>query len=347
LENPYQDLSTEAFWKLAVALKDYSEIENVWNPKFHLKQSDSLITYGSCFSQNVGWALRSKGFKWLITEPSPYGLSATSKKSFSYDLFSSRTGNIYTTSLLKQWISWSINPRLVPDEIWTANDRFFDPFRPTIEPNGFASKEELLQSRKNTLVAFKQSILRADYMVFTLGLSEGWINSTHNYEYPMCPGTAAGSFDKTEHEFFNQSFTEILRNLKISLNHMRKLNSKLKVILTVSPVPITATMTGKHVLTANSGSKSTLRAVCEELYRELDFVDYFPAYDIVQSPNSKGKFYKENWRNISPEGISFVMNNFLQSLENKFGKYPNVDLSTPATNDDEICDEEILQAFAK
>jgi hypothetical protein len=53
------------------------------------------------------------------------------------------------------------------------------------------------------------------------------------------------------------------------------------VILTVSPVPLAATFTGRDVLVANMYSKSVLRAVAEEIRARFDFVDYFPSYESV------------------------------------------------------------------
>src|SRR5277367_216550 len=100
-QNPYSALPDNAFWKSAVASKDPAEIGGLWDPKFDIKPSQRVVTFGSCFAQHIGRALRTRGFSWYISERAPEGLSDANLKVFNYDLFSSRTGNIYTSSLLK------------------------------------------------------------------------------------------------------------------------------------------------------------------------------------------------------------------------------------------------------
>ena len=60
-------------------------------------------------------------------------------------------------------------------------------------------------------------------------------------EYAMCPGTAGGTFDAQLHEFHNHSHGEILKDMRRSLAIMRGASPRLRVLLTVSPVPLTAT----------------------------------------------------------------------------------------------------------
>ncbi|EYD74133.1 hypothetical protein Rumeso_04332 [Rubellimicrobium mesophilum DSM 19309] len=188
--HPYNDLPPKAFWKPAVGDRNMLQIEELWDPKFRISAQDKVSTYGSCFAQHIGRALKSRGFNWFRAEPAPQFMSSTNLTRFNYDVFSSRTANIYTTSLLQQWAEWAFGSKPVPEEVWEADGRFYDPFRPRIEPDGFASVEELRRSREETLRAFRQSVTDAAFFVFTLGLTERWMNTAHGYEYPMCPGTA-------------------------------------------------------------------------------------------------------------------------------------------------------------
>lgn len=100
--NPYQTLPSKAFWKPAVADRSMLEIDGLWEPKFHIDSNDSIATFGSCFAQHIGKALKARGFSWLITEPPPHSLRGEAALEFNYGVFSCRTANIYTTSLLKQ-----------------------------------------------------------------------------------------------------------------------------------------------------------------------------------------------------------------------------------------------------
>ena len=199
MKNPYENLPDEAFWRTAVADKAPLEISQIWQPKFKIIKKQCIATAGSCFAQHISKALLKRGYAWFNGEPAPPGLSNESRLKFNYGVFSFRTGNIYTAALLKQWVEWSLKDKPVPNEVWEKDGRFYDPFRPNIEPNGFESVGELQASRNTTLLAMREVFTKANVFVFTLGLTEAWINSEHHYVYPMCPGTVAGEFDEQKH----------------------------------------------------------------------------------------------------------------------------------------------------
>lgn len=56
-----------------------------------------------------------------------------------------------------------------------------------------------------------------------------------------------------------------------------------KVLLTVSPVPLGTTFTGKDVVVANSYSKAVLRVCAEMLTEKYPQADYYPSYELVSS----------------------------------------------------------------
>lgn len=346
-DNPYSNLPNEAFWRTAVADNSMFDISNLHVPTFNIRPQNAVATYGSCFAQHFGRALQARGYNWLRTEVAPKGLSESNIKRFNYDVFSARTGNIYTTSLLLQWVSWAAGQAEVPDEIWEKDGRFYDPFRPRIEPKGFASPEEVRDSQRHTIACFGESIRQADVFVFTMGLTESWKNVQGGYEYPMCPGTVAGDFDPDVHVFENQSYTAILDNLRKAAKLMRGMNPNLKIILTVSPVPLTATMSGRHVLVATSASKSILRAVADEVEKTRKYVDYFPSYEIIASPVFKGTFYEPNQREVNPHGVDLVMDHFFAGLYAKYGapKQLQRKKGAAASAEELVCEEALLEAF--
>jgi hypothetical protein len=362
--HPYENLDEKFFWATAVARRNMFDISGLWDPRFNIGQKTNVSTFGSCFAQHIGRALRRNGFNWLITEPTPAGLNADSAKKFNYDVFSARTGNIYTASLFGQWVKWAVGDESIPSEIWRKDDRFFDPFRPNIEPNGFESEQELLQSREMAVSAFLEALTQSRILVFTLGLTESWINTRHGYEYPMCPGTVAGEFNPNQHEFLNQDFLFVRDRLSETILRVRELNPAIKFLLTVSPVPLTATKSGNHVLVATMESKSVLRAVAGTLQRQFEFVDYFPSYEIINATPFRGTFFEPNQRNVNLTGVDHVMSMFFKCLNAKFGTKTNGKRKSiaaqrqrsgdipkhgsPVDSDKDVaCEEELLDAFAK
>jgi hypothetical protein len=366
--HPYKGLGESSFWSTAVAQKNMFDICDLWKPKIKITERTQFSTYGSCFAQHFGRSLKSRGFHWLITETAPAGLGEENTQKFNYGVFTARTGNIYTSSLLKQWVEWAAPSAHLPEEIWERKGRFYDPFRPNIEPDGFESPEELHESRANTVAAFRRSILEADIFVFTMGLTESWVNKPHGYEYPTCPGTIAGEFSEELHGFVNQDYSTIRRNLIQAIKQIRRLNPKIEILLTVSPVPLTATMSGNHVLVATMESKSILRAVAGAVQRELPFVDYFPSYEIINATPYRGAFFEPNQRSVNHVGVDHVMNTFFGSLDKRTAakghseaekslapgselnrKRHRFESGTPIQTKDAdalVCEEELLEAFA-
>jgi hypothetical protein len=352
--NPYEALNDKAFWSPAVAKRNMFDIADLWVPKFQIARKMRVATFGSCFAQNIGRALKERGFNWMIAETAPSGLQEEHARKFNYGIFSARTGNIYTVSLLKQWVGWAMGGA-VPDEVWSAGGRYYDPFRPNIEPGGFESVEELTRSREAAIEAFKTTLTDSKVFVFTLGLTESWFNKTHGYEYPMCPGTVAGEFDPDLHKFVNQDYLFIKKTLTETLKLIRELNPQLKFLLTVSPVPLTATMSGNHVLVATMESKSVLRAVAGATSRQYSSVDYFPSYEIFNAPPFRGAFFDANQRTVNHAGVEHVMDLFFSSLRAKYpydddtaaGKDRGKKPRKLASREDAVCEEELLNAFAK
>jgi hypothetical protein len=348
--NPYEKLGEKHFWSAAVAKLNMFDIKEIWEPKFPIRNGMKISTFGSCFAQHIGEALAYRRFNWFITESPPPFISKETAKEFNYGIFSARTGNIYTATLLKQWVEWATGKKEVPSEIWEKSGRFYDPFRPSIEPNGFESEKELLRSRSAAITAFRAVLTESNIFIFTLGLTESWINSDLHYEYPLCPGTIAGTFDAKKHEFLNQDFQLINSTLESTFLTIKKINPKIKFILTVSPVPLTATMSTNHVLVATMESKSILRAVSGSLKNRFKFIDYFPSYEIINSTPFRGVFFESNLRNVNSFGVNHVMDSFFKCLYSKFPQFTPIndkDLDIHQNNNDLICDEEILNSFLK
>lgn len=230
--------------------------------------------------------------------------------------------------------------------MWASRDRYFDPFRPTIEPNGFHSPEELVRSRATTIACFRDALAEADMLVFTLGLTECWRNAIEDYEYQSSPSIVKDAFDPERHRFHNQTVGEILGDMNIVFERMRRFNPDLKILLTVSPVPITATASDHHVLVAMLHTKSVLRAAAGELAAQHPFCDYFPSYEMVTGPPFRGMFYAPNLRAVTKHGIDFVMDRFFTAIEHD-GRDRVALPATEPTDMDPLCDEELLDQFAR
>jgi len=359
MKNPYVALGEDAFWKHAVASNSPFSMGGLWKPKYPVTQDMKIVTAGSCFAQHIGRALAARGYTWFDAEPAPPFLKPDEARTYNYGIFSFRTGNIYTTRMLRQWLEQAHGRAAPMMEAWDdGKGRVFDPMRPAIEPEGFASHEEFVQAREVTYGALRRAVQEAGVFIFTLGLTESWANAETGQEYASCPGTAAGTYDPGKHVFVNHRVDAIAADLEAALTVLHEENPALKVLLTVSPVPLTATASGQHVLTATTYSKSVLRTVAGMAAQDHEWVDYFPSFEIISTPPFHGMFFEPNKRSVNPHGVDFVMKNFFADQEAAFGKVVTQPASPPkggrkagrkkpgaARNMDVKCEEEMLNAF--
>ena len=86
---------------------------------------------------------------------------------------------------------------------------------------------------------------------------------------------------------------------------------RLRMILTVSPVPLAATAEDRHVLAATTYSKSVLRVAAEQLARQGE-VYYFPAYEIMMAAGND--YFAPDRRSIVEQGVQHVMSLFSRHL---------------------------------
>ncbi|MFJ8309904.1 MULTISPECIES: GSCFA domain-containing protein [unclassified Streptomyces] len=343
--NPYQSLPARSFWRTAVAEPDMLDIDGLWTPKFPIGQDDVVLTAGSCFAQHIGRALVERGMNWREAEPAPPGLTEAERQARHYGTFSFRTGNIYTAAMLRQWLTWAHDESAAPEEVWHEDGRYFDPYRPGVEPEGYASAGEVRSARRATLAAIRGAVAGASCLVFTLGLTEAWRDRTHGTVHPVCPGTVRGTFDADRHVFHNHTFAEVHHDLSAAIELARAANPELRVLLTVSPVPLTATATGGHALTATTYSKSVLRAVAGQLAQEHAHVDYFPAYEIVTGFPFKAAFFEPNLRSVTPRGVAFVMGRFFDALADRPAAPGRARRARPRAGEDLWCDDAVLDYY--
>lgn len=310
MTSPYDDFPRSAFWRTAVADVAALDIDGIAAPKFILSREDRVATLGSCFAQHIGRELRRRGYNWFEAERPIPGFPPEVDAAFHYGVFSFRTGNIYTPRALIQWLDWATGAAKPPADYWTAEARVVDPFRPAIEPEGFDDEVAAAAARHATLSAIAASLRKIDVVVFTLGQTEAWRDRDGGHVFAVCPGTAGGTFDAGRHEFVNFSYADCLADMERAIAHLRHANPRIKVILTVSPVPMVATASGQHVLVANTRTKSTLRAVATTLAESHPDVDYFPSYELITQPPFRAMFYDPNLRTVCRAGVDFVMSRF-------------------------------------
>jgi hypothetical protein len=341
--NPYATLPPRAFWKTGLSEQDPFAVENLYRKKFDITPSDRVMTAGSCFAQHIARRMRSSGYSVLDVEPGPPGLTDERAAKYGYGIYSARYGNVYTARQLRQLMQEAIEPRDACDFIWQKDGAFFDAQRPAVEPFGLPSAADVIAHRKSHIGKVRALIEQASILIFTLGLTETWEHKSTGTVFPTAPGVVAGVFDAAEYGFKNLSYEETKADVIAVRAMLRNLNPALRIILTVSPVPLTATASGEHVLAATVYSKSVLRAVAGSLAAEYADIDYFPSYEIITGPQTRGALYRGNLRDVAASGVDTVMKAF-------FAQHPPMSqaaTTAKAEPVDVVCEEAMLEAFAR
>jgi hypothetical protein len=344
-QNPYKSQPKKAFWRPAVAERHFVDIEDLWQP-LELKKEHKVATAGSCFAQHIGNNLARRGATFMDMEPAPpLFKSEAEARRWGFGVFSCRYGNIYTTRQLVQLFDEAFGDRTPIERVWENKGRFFDALRPSIDPVGQDSAESVLALRELHLAKVRKMFQELDLFVFTLGLTEGWESVEDGTMFPMAPGTLAGSYDPEKYRFHNLRHSEVLADMKGMRERLKAVNAGARILLTVSPVPLTATATDGHVLPAGVYSKSVLRGVAGETAEDFENVTYFPSYEIISSHPSCGVFFNPDQRTVNQFGVDHVMTHFFSGqLAEEF----RMEYTSDEDNSlNLICDEERLEDAQK
>lgn len=341
--NPYKKMSAQSFWRTGVANLHFNDLQDLWRP-LQLTKVDKIATAGSCFAQHIGNNLALRGANYLDLEPAPPVFETVDEaRRFGYGVFSCRYGNIYTSRQLLQLFDEAFGNRQPIDIVWQQGQRYFDALRPGVDPVGQSSAERVLELRKLHLLKVREMFATLDVLVFTLGLTEGWESTIDGTMYPTAPGTIAGQYDSEKFRFKNLRYSEILQDMKEFRESLKAINPGARILLTVSPVPLTATATGNHVLVATNYSKSVLRAIAGDLAADFDDVSYFPSYEIISTHPARGMFFNPDLRTVNPAGVSYVMKHFFSGkLAREFSNQ-----IVPVEELELMCEESVLEASNK
>ena len=94
-----------------------------------------------------------------------------------------------------------------------------------------------------------------------------------------------GEFDPAKHQFRNLTHAEVLADLEALIQGLAEVNPAMKLIFTVSPVPLAGANEFESAVVADCLSKSTLRLACHEALSgqaRAGQAVYWPSFEIVR-----------------------------------------------------------------
>jgi hypothetical protein len=272
--------------------------KNLKTDGLQIDKSTKIVSMGSCFAREIkDWLLRND-FNYLLEEqkkdvwlsrqmyPGDGGKKPSEHASVAWErVYNTMTFHqIMKYSFLKaEEIDGEINTRLYETvgHIGSKKERITADLKRTrmTYPNIEVAKRDLHDHIQKS----NQVLMDAEVVIFTLGFTEVWHSEERDMTLPIYPlGSGRGYYPPEDFTFKASSFEENYESVKSGIRILKENNPDVKIILTVSPVHLNMThRADTDVVSASCASKSILRAVVDQIYKEEDQVYYFPSYEVV------------------------------------------------------------------
>ena len=347
---PYHSIPREARWREVMAGRAPREIDPHYASTLRIEPGQRIASAGSCFAQRISVALQDAGYHYLCEEAGSPFMSEEERRTNSYGLYSARYGNVYTALQLLQLLRRAYGRFTPAEPLWRLpSGGWVDPFRPAVQPNGFASESECLWDREAHLAAVRRVFEQADVFIFTLGLTESWCSAEDGAAFPACPGSSlGGEFDPARHRFHNFGVGEVVAHMNDFIADLKAVNPGAQLLLTVSPVPLLATYEPRHVLQATVYSKSVLRVAAEELVKQHAHVHYFASYEIVNASGDSASYFEADHRAVADSAVAHVIECFHRQFTGHDGsalrKQNEQAAVTAPLPQQPLCDEDLVMA---
>jgi GSCFA family len=277
------------------------------NPKFKLCRDDKFYAMGSCFARGLESAMASH--KIAVESAAPeFARLRPAKKEVPPLTFINKTN---TYSMLNE-LRWALDPGAeFPREsiVQLTKTTWDDPH--TAAALEFADLEETLK-RRALMQAVTKRIENCRGVIFTLGLAEVWRDVKADVFINRTPIRSLLETEPDRYEFHLTGFAQNLANLEAIHALLSQYgHPDVRIIVTVSPIPLMNTFSTKDIVVANTWAKSLLRAVAEEWALTHGNVDYFPSYEIV-SNSDRAAMWERDLRHVKGAGAHHIAELFLR-----------------------------------
>jgi len=277
-------------------------------PKFKLRPQDKFYAIGSCFARGIEHMLVQRRIAVESVAPEFVNLQPVNKEVTGLGF----TNKYNTFSILNE-LRWALDPEAVfpiDSIVQVTESTWFDPhITPTLD---LAGLQETLD-RRAMMQTVSKRIANCRAVIITLGLVEVWRDCEADVYTNSTPARLVLKTQPKRYEFHLTSFAQNWANLEaIHALLTRYCHPEVRIVITVSPVPLMATFSKMDVVVANTYGKSLLRAVAQEWAAAHVNVDYFPSYEIVQNSN-RAAVWERDLRHVTGAGVHHIMELFLRN----------------------------------
>jgi GSCFA family len=254
------------------------------NYDFNLNHRDQIVCMGSCFAENIAHKLQSNKFATLLN---PFGI-----------LFNPVSIAKALTLLLDD-NHFSENEVFEHHGLWHSfahHGHFSKP-----------DKADALQGINTALTNGRAFLKNTNRLIVTLGTANVFVFNKSGEIVANCHKIPANEFTRKRLDL--ETVVENLSSVFVKLNAQIP---KLQIITTVSPI--------RHIrdgLIENQKSKAVLLLALDEIEANLDFVHYFPSYEILLDDLRDYRFYEADLIHPNKVAIDYIWDYFKQSFFSK------------------------------
>jgi len=242
-----------------------------------LAVTDNVVFLGSCFAEHMG-----RGFAQARLRATVNPLGAVySPAALARVLEAGDAGSLAEGP--QGWHSW-----LTDTSLTAATET--------------VCREKAEEARK----ALCQRLREADFLFLTLGTSRYYRLRETGETVVNCHKHPQREFEETD-----QSAEEIAGELERALGRWRSENPRLTVTLTVSPYRY-----AKYGFHESQLSKARLLLACDQLQRRnSDWIQYFPAYEIVQDELRDYRYYADDMLHVSAAATAYIWHRLMEWMD--------------------------------
>jgi len=244
---------------------------------FTLAYSDSFLSMGSCFAEQM--AARLKQVKFRVVD-NPFGI-LYHPQNIAHSLHQLRCNHRYKeTDLFEHRGIWS----------------HFDFHGSYSSP----SREESLKKMNGSLEQASSTLAEASLLIITLGTAYAWWHKKEQRIVANCHKLPGQEFERRL-----IPVAEMARHLLEAINALREINPEIRCLFTVSPI--------RHIrdgLVKNQLSKSSLRLLAHHLCTQLSGAYYFPSYELMIDDLRDYRFYARDMIHPSAEALDYIWAHF-------------------------------------
>ncbi|MGV8827376.1 MAG: GSCFA domain-containing protein [Breznakibacter sp.] len=241
--------------------------------------ADHLLFIGSCFAENIGSRFKERLFNAMVN---PLGV-------------------VYNPASVANTLDDLISNKLVTPEEVLFHNNLWHSFR---LHGSFSStnKATLIEIANKAIEEAHHHLKISKTVVVTFGTAWVYSLSANGQIVSNCHKYPAATFHRTL-----QKVDDIVEQWQETIKKLRNFNPAIRIIFTISPVR--HWKDGAH---GNNISKATLLLAVEQLMKEDETLEYFPAYEIMMDELRDYRFYADDMLHPSNLAQSYIFDSFTQ-----------------------------------